>query len=95
MKKFLSILCVAVIICGLGCGLSGCKQEKGEFRVGLECAYAPFNWTQQDDSNGAVPIEGGGYAGGYDVEIAKIIAEGLGKDLVIVIAEFRWKETYE
>ena len=61
MKKFLSILCVAVIICGLGCGLSGCKQEKGEFRVGLECAYAPFNWTQQDDSNGAVPIEGGGY----------------------------------
>lgn len=84
MKKFLSILCVAVIICGLGCGLSGCKQEKGEFRVGLECAYAPFNWTQQDDSNGAMPIEGGGYAGGYDVEIAKIIAEGLGKDLVIV-----------
>ena len=84
MKKFLAILCVVVLICGLSCGLSGCEQEKGEFRVGLECAYAPFNWTQQDDSNGAVPIEGGGYAGGYDVEIAKIIAEGLGKELVIV-----------
>ncbi len=53
-------------------------------RVGMECGYAPFNWTQIDDSNGAVPIEGGGYAGGYDVEIAKIIAEKLGKKLVIV-----------
>lgn len=53
-------------------------------RIGMECAYAPFNWTQVDDSNGAVAIDGGGYAGGYDVEIAKIIAESMGKELVIV-----------
>lgn len=60
------------------------KESSNEFRVGLECAYAPFNWTQTDDSNGAVPIKSGGYAGGYDVEIAKQIAKGLGKKLVIV-----------
>lgn len=58
--------------------------EKKVLRVGMECAYAPFNWTQLDDSNGAVPIEGGDYAGGYDVEIAKFIAAELGYDLVIV-----------
>lgn len=57
-------------------------------RVGMECAYAPFNWTQNDDSNGAVPIEGGGYAGGYDVEIAKKVAAGLGRELVIVKTEW-------
>jgi putative lysine transport system substrate-binding protein len=66
--------------------LAGCgKKDDGKFRVGMEAAYAPFNWTQMDDSNGAVPIEGTSeYAGGYDVEIAKKIAESLGKELVIV-----------
>ncbi len=59
--------------------------ESGEFRVGMECAYPPFNWTQTDDSNGAVPIEGTKeFAGGYDVEIAKKVAASLGKKLVIV-----------
>lgn len=65
------------------------SSEGGTFKVGLECGYAPFNWTQMDDSNGAVPIDGGSeYAGGYDVEIAKKIAEGLGKELVIVKTEW-------
>jgi putative lysine transport system substrate-binding protein len=54
----------------------------------MECGYAPFNWTQSDASNGAVAIEGGGYAGGYDVEIAKKVAEGLNKKLVIVKLEW-------
>lgn len=59
------------------------------FRVGMECGYAPFNWTQQGDANGAVKIEGTAeYAGGYDVEIAKRIAEGLGKELVVVKIEW-------
>ena len=39
--------------------------------------------------NGAVAIEGSSeYAGGYDVEIAKIIAAELGKELVIVKTEW-------
>ena len=41
-------------------------------RIGMEAAYAPFNWTQNDDSNGAVPIEGTNqYANGYDVKLPK------------------------
>lgn len=54
-------------------------------RVGMEAAYAPFNWTQDDDSNGAVQIEGTNqYANGYDVQIAKQIAEKLGKKPLVV-----------
>ncbi len=64
------------------------EAEKQEFRVGMECNYAPFNWTQTDDSNDAVEISSGGYAGGYDVEIAKRIADGLGRKLVIVKTEW-------
>ncbi len=61
----------------------------GTFKVGLECGYAPFNWTQTTDKNGAVPIQGTKeYAGGYDIEIAKKIAEGLGKELVVVKTEW-------
>lgn len=54
------------------------------FRVGMECSYSPFNWTQSDDSNGAVPIEGTfDYAYGYDVEMAKRICEKNGWELQI------------
>lgn len=70
--------------------LAGCsKKDDTKFKVGMECAYAPYNWTQTDDSNGAVPIEGTGeYANGYDVQMAKKIADGLGKQLVVVKTEW-------
>ncbi len=60
--------------------------EDGVFTVGMECAYAPYNWTQMDDSNGAVAISNvpGAYANGYDVMIAKKIAEANGWQLEIV-----------
>lgn len=51
----------------------------------MECGYAPYNWTQSDDSNGAVPIkDSSDYAYGYDVMMAKKIADELGYDLQIV-----------
>lgn len=66
-------------------GEDGEQASGGVLKVGMEAGYPPFNWTQQDDSNGAVKIDGSAeYAGGYDVEIAKKVAEGLGKELVIV-----------
>jgi len=70
--------------------LTGCgKKDDSKFRVGMEAGYAPFNWTQIDDSKGGVKIDGSEeYAGGYDVEVAKKIAEGLGKELVIVKTEW-------
>lgn len=92
MKKILKHLAifatVIMIISVLGCSNKNEDSSQTQLRVGMECAYAPFNWTQSDDSNGAVPISGGGFAGGYDVEIAKTIAAGLGKELVIVKTEW-------
>ncbi|WP_227762415.1 transporter substrate-binding domain-containing protein [Zhaonella formicivorans] len=96
MGRKLSVLValsLALIVLLTGCGANSSSKEQvsegGTFRVGMEAGYAPFNWTQMDDSNGAVPIEGTSeYAGGYDVEIAKRIAEGLGKELVIVKTEW-------
>ena len=59
--------------------------EKKVLKVAMECGYAPYNWTQPDDSNGAVPIQDSAdYAYGYDVMMAKHIAEQLGYELQIV-----------
>ena len=60
--------------------------EDGVLTVGMECAYAPYNWTQMDDSNGAVPIANnpGTYANGYDVMIAKKICEANGWELEVL-----------
>jgi len=80
-----AVLALGLLITTAGCGGEQQTDQPKQFKVGLECGYAPFNWTQADDSNGAVPISGSNqFAGGYDVEIAKIIAEGLGRELVIV-----------
>ncbi|SHH33984.1 transporter substrate-binding domain-containing protein [Clostridium grantii] len=90
MKKKLSLLAMGLSAFMLltACGSKG-TSETETFRVGLEAGYAPFNWTQMDDSNGGIKIdEGSEFAGGYDVEIAKKIADGLGKELVIVKTEW-------
>ena len=64
--------------------------KKDTFVIGMEANYAPFNWSQSTDENGAYPIENskGEYANGYDVQIAKKIADSLGKKLVVVKMEW-------
>ncbi len=86
-KRLVGMAVLGVLSMALAAGCA--KKEDNVLRVGMEAGYAPFNWTQSDDSNGAVAIDGSSdYAGGYDVEIAKIIADGLGMDLVIVKTEW-------
>lgn len=63
--------------------------DQGKLRVGMECDYAPFNWTQASDSDLAWPIaDGSGYADGYDIQIAKKIADALGLELEIYAIEW-------
>ncbi|MGL5514211.1 MAG: transporter substrate-binding domain-containing protein [Sporomusa sp.] len=87
-KTMLKIMLCLVIV-AFGTMMTGCSGDKKEattkvFRVGMECGYAPFNWTQTTADNGAVKIAGSQeYAMGYDVMIAKKIAESMGSQLEI------------
>ena len=87
-KKFASVLLVLMISMAFVFA-GGSKEEtttsSNTLKVAMECGYAPYNWTQTTDANGAVRISGSTeYAYGYDVMMAKLIAEKLGKDLEIV-----------
>lgn len=83
------------------CALTSCSSAAGEkdlenvkaagkIVVGMECAYAPYNWTTSTPSDTTVPIANsrGSYADGYDVQIAKLIAKELGVELVIMAIEW-------
>ncbi len=94
-KKIISVVLAMAMVFGLAaCGSSSTSTQEGSsesgsskktLTVAMECGYAPYNWTQSDDSNGAVPIkDSSDYAYGYDVMMAKKIAEKLGYDLQIV-----------
>ena len=96
VKKLFALAVAGVMVCGVltGCGGSNEKKEEasnsltvedGVLRVAMECGYAPYNWTQSTDENGAVPIaDSPDFAYGYDVMMAKLIAEELGLELEIV-----------
>lgn len=90
MKKLLSllfiVLCFSLVV--------GCKKEdetdnRPTLTVGMECDYAPFNWTEDTKSDTNYPIDGSKlYAEGYDVQIAKKIADSLNYRLVIKAIEW-------
>ena len=88
-SKMWRMMTVAAVAASMTCGLFGVQSvsadDKKTLKVAMECGYAPYNWTQPDDSNGAVQISGSSdYAYGYDVMMAKKIADELGYDLEIV-----------
>ena len=87
MKKIITMILAIVMMMSLAACSGGATTgvEDGVLTVGMECAYAPYNWTQTDDSNGAVPISNvpGAYANGYDVMMAKKICEANGWQLEI------------
>ena len=67
---------------------AGASGDKEVLRVGMECAYAPFNWTQDEATTPggekAVQIyDSTFYAYGYDVAVAQKIADELGIELEI------------
>ena len=95
MKKLFAVLAALAVIMSLAaCGSSGSSSftgvEDGKLTVAMECAYAPYNWLQTDDSNGAVPIANveGAFANGYDVMIAKRICEENGWELEIIQSDW-------
>lgn len=83
-RRFFAVLTLLAVL--LSCTAA---FAAGTLRVGMECNYAPYNWTQAEPSDYTVAIEGGGgYADGYDVQIARAIADALDMELVIVKTEW-------
>ena len=100
MKKSISILLAAVLLAVSLLSLASCGdkvkpendldniKKAGVLKVGMECAYAPYNWTQTAAADTAVKLSNGAYADGFDVQIARKIADALGVTLEIVPTEW-------
>lgn len=101
MKNFVKIISLVIVVAMLATvavAFAGCDnnaKDSNKLYVGLECAYAPFNYTLTQQIDGALPIynsnyaqQPNAYAYGYDVMIAEAIAKSMGKELVIVKLEW-------
>lgn len=101
MKRILSIILAAVMLAVSLTALASCGnsvdaskdveniKKAGVLKVGMECAYAPYNWTQTNADNDAVKIKNAdGYANGYDVQAARKIAASFGVELEIYA--YKW-----
>ena len=80
MKKLIAVLSALTIL------FSACAAlAEGTLRVGMECAYAPYNWEQTEQNEFTAKIaDGSSFADGYDVQIALRIAKALDMDLEVV-----------
>lgn len=68
------------------------NREKPILIVGMECDYIPNNWQENKSTESNLPIENnnGFYAEGYDLQIAKLVAENAGYELKV--KKFKWDE---
>ena len=94
MKRIIATLMILALMATMllsfaACGKAGAEKdlenvkEKGTLVVGMECAYAPYNWAQAESNEYTVKLDNGMYADGYDIQIAKKVAEAIGVTLVI------------
>lgn len=100
-KRFSILLALAMLLTVAACSGSGASASPSAsaapapteaakvLRVGMECGYAPYNWAQAGDANGAIPIKDSqDYAYGYDVMMAKLLADKLGYEIEIYQIEW-------
>lgn len=94
----LALVSSALVLSGCSSGsaapsaaAAGTQSSAGKktFKIALECDAAPYNWTQTDNSNNAVPIVGSNtYCNGYDIQVAKKIADSMGATLEVYKTEW-------
>lgn len=91
MKKFIrfiSLLSFVFVAASCG-GENNTEIGKKKLVIGLECNYAPFNWTENIKTETNYPIyKTKKYAEGYDIQIAKQLADYL--DMELVIKQLDW-----
>lgn len=99
MKKLITLVLAIMLACTTlaftACGkkINSAKdldtvKANGKIVVGMECAYAPYNWATNTSSENTAVVVNGKYADGYDVQVAKLIAETLGVTLEIKAIEW-------
>ena len=95
VKKY--VLLAALIVTGLF--LSKYMPEEPEkvkskpvLRIGSECDYVPNSWEENTPSEYNLPIANheGYYAEGYDIQIAKLVADKL--DYAIEVRKIAWND---
>ncbi|MBQ3764959.1 MAG: transporter substrate-binding domain-containing protein, partial [Synergistaceae bacterium] len=61
------------------------KTSKQVLRIGVECDYAPNNWEEKEPTDFNVPLSNfsGLYAEGYDIQMAKLVADKLNFNLEV------------
>ncbi len=85
IRKAAVFLLTAMLLTGVAAGCSGAGDRRQVLRVGMECNYAPYNWSQATAANGAVKLSNSNeYANGYDVMMAQKLADATGRRLEIV-----------
>lgn len=92
MKRFQKTTILGVAAFGMLLTSCGSKNyDNSRLVVGLECNYAPFNWTALSTSDYTLPIDGldGQYADGYDIQVARYLSSTLDKE--VVIKKFDWE----
>jgi ABC-type amino acid transport substrate-binding protein len=83
MNKHFALLAVLPAVSILA-GCSTQTLEDGVITVGMECGYAPFNWTTDVETDTTVAIADSSFlCDGFDVRVSSYLAEELGYDLQI------------
>lgn len=84
MKKF-TLALLPMLLC-LPFTMASCQTPGDEIVIGLECDYAPFNWTTYQSSDYTLPIsnKANAFADGYDIQIAKYLSTELNQNIKIV-----------
>ena len=84
IRKVLIVSLVLLLLAGCSSPQDSVSEGNNVLRVGMECNYAPFNWTTTTPSDTTVPITSVDYADGFDVVIASMLAEKIGMQVQIV-----------
>lgn len=92
MKKIVFIFTLLLVTLLTACSSTAQYDvtEGNTLRVGLEAAYAPYNWATTTSNDYTVALSGqvGAYVDGYDVMVARAIADDLGLELEILAIEW-------
>jgi len=83
LRRILTLAFCGALIAAVSINAAYVEAAK-KLKVAMECAYAPYNWSQLNSDGGAVKIAGSSeYAYGYDVIIAKKLAASMGAELEV------------